>query len=243
MTEHEWQTACNTEKMIKFLDGRASPRKFRLFAVACCRRLWDFLDEDHARPALEAAVRCADGELAVRDLWELWQSKERSLDQKFYDRIAQTSGAPLHAVGQALSAIGQTMGEAGWLHVTNCVRSAASAKAIFQLKDRDLRLEFPDDGEVVAPFAVAEMQEQVVLLKEVFGDPFHSVPADAPWVTPTVVALSKGIYEDRGFDRLPILADALEDAGCDSADMIAHCRQPSQHVLGCWVVDLLSGKS
>jgi hypothetical protein len=54
--------------------------------------------------------------------------------------------------------------------------------------------------------------------------------------------ITQGIYNDRAFDRLPILADALEDAGCDNADILNHCRQPGEHVRGCWVVDLILGK-
>jgi hypothetical protein len=60
--------------------------------------------------------------------------------------------------------------------------------------------------------------------------------------TSTAVALARGIYEDRAFDRMPILADALQDAGCDNEDILDHCRGPEPHVRGCWVVDLLLGK-
>jgi hypothetical protein len=66
---------------------------------------------------------------------------------------------------------------------------------------------------------------------------------DPAWLTAKVVALAQAIYDDRAFDRLPILADALEDAGCTNQDILAHCRQPGEHVRGCWVVDLLLGKS
>ncbi len=48
---------------------------------------------------------------------------------------------------------------------------------------------------------------------------------------------------DRAFDRMPILADALQDAGCDNLNILNHCRQPGEHVRGCWVVDLLTGRS
>ena len=57
-----------------------------------------------------------------------------------------------------------------------------------------------------------------------------------------MVKLAQGIYDDRAFDRMPVLADALEEAGCYDADILAHCRQPGEHVRGCWVVDLLLGK-
>jgi len=62
------------------------------------------------------------------------------------------------------------------------------------------------------------------------------------WLTPTVQSIAACIYQDRAFDRLPILADALEEAGCTNADVLLHCRQPGEHVRGCWVVDLVLGK-
>jgi hypothetical protein len=71
------------------------------------------------------------------------------------------------------------------------------------------------------------------------GQPLSVDPA---WLTSNVVALAKTIYDEQSFDRLPILADALEDAGCDNAEVLNHCRQPGEHVKGCWVVDLVLGK-
>jgi hypothetical protein len=67
-------------------------------------------------------------------------------------------------------------------------------------------------------------------------------PSWLAWNDGTVVKLAQGIYDDRAFDRLPVLADALEEAGCDDADILDHCRRPGEHVRGCWVVDLLLGK-
>ncbi len=58
-----------------------------------------------------------------------------------------------------------------------------------------------------------------------------------------MAALARSIYDDRAFDRLPVLADALEDAGCTDAAILDHCRGPGPHVRGCWVVDLILGKS
>ncbi|HJZ54445.1 MAG TPA: hypothetical protein VKE74_05780 [Gemmataceae bacterium] len=84
---------------------------------------------------------------------------------------------------------------------------------------------------------------QAELVREVFGNPFRLTTADPWWLTSTVVALARGIYEDRAFDRLPILADALQDAGCEHPAVLKHCFGPGPHVRGCWVVDLLLGKS
>ncbi|HVL12748.1 MAG TPA: hypothetical protein VM529_09290 [Gemmata sp.] len=81
------------------------------------------------------------------------------------------------------------------------------------------------------------------LLRCIFGNPFRPGTLDPTWRTDTVVALAGGIYHDRAFDRLPILADALQDAGCDSDDILSHCRDAlATHVRGCWVVDLVLGK-
>jgi len=76
----------------------------------------------------------------------------------------------------------------------------------------------------------------------IFGNPFRPVTLNPAWRTATVIALAEAIYADRAFDRLPILADALEEAGCTSAEVLNHCRQPGEHVRGCWAVDLVLGK-
>ena len=76
----------------------------------------------------------------------------------------------------------------------------------------------------------------------VVGYPFRPVAFDPRWRTETAVALASGIYADRAFDRLPILADALEDAGCDAAELLAHLRGPGPHARGCWAVDLVLEK-
>ena len=86
------------------------------------------------------------------------------------------------------------------------------------------------------------MQWHIGLLRCIFGNPFRPIVADPAWLTPTVQAIAAAIYQDRAFDRLPILADALEEAGCTNADVLLHCRQPGEHVRGCWVVDLVLGK-
>jgi hypothetical protein len=88
-----------------------------------------------------------------------------------------------------------------------------------------------------------ELQKQKCkLFLEVFGNPFRPVTVTPSWLTPTVLALADGIYSDRAFDHMPILADALQDAGCDNEDVLNHCRRPGEHVRGCWVVDLLLAK-
>jgi hypothetical protein len=87
---------------------------------------------------------------------------------------------------------------------------------------------------------------QIEIMHDIFGAlPFRPIKVDASWLAwngGTVASLAQAIYDDRAFDRLPILADALEDAGCTNQDILNHCRGGTEHVRGCWVVDLLLGK-
>jgi len=80
------------------------------------------------------------------------------------------------------------------------------------------------------------------LIRCIWGNPFRPVVFDPNWRSETAVALATGIYAERAFDRLPILADALEEAGCDQPDMLDHCRGLGPHARGCWVVDAVIGK-
>ena len=87
------------------------------------------------------------------------------------------------------------------------------------------------------------------LVRDIFGNPFRPVPLNPAWRTPTVTAVATAAYEERHLpagtlapERLAVLADALEDVGCDSADILSHLRGSGPHVRGCWVVDLLLGK-
>jgi hypothetical protein len=84
-----------------------------------------------------------------------------------------------------------------------------------------------------------------VLLRCVAGNPFRPVALDSAWLHwdgGTVRKIAQGIYDDRAFDRLPVLADALEETGCADRDLLDHCRSGGEHVRGCWAVDLLLGK-
>jgi hypothetical protein len=84
---------------------------------------------------------------------------------------------------------------------------------------------------------------QCDLIRCILGNPFRPVALDPSWLTSTVIALARGVYADRALDRLPILADALQDAGCEEEDVLDHCRGGGPHARGCWVVDLVLGKS
>src|SRR5262249_54458121 len=96
--------------------------------------------------------------------------------------------------------------------------------------------------EEVEAAANAEKLEQSRLIKCIFGNPFNHVVIDPNCLSPAVVEMAHTIYDDRAFDRLSHLADALVDAGCTNVDVLAHCRAHGGHARGCWVVDLILGK-
>jgi hypothetical protein len=88
----------------------------------------------------------------------------------------------------------------------------------------------------------AERAAQAGLVRCVFGNPFRAVPP-APWITNATVSIAQDIYDRRDFAALPMLADLLQKGGCPERAVLDHCRQPDEHVRGCWVVDLILGKS
>jgi hypothetical protein len=89
----------------------------------------------------------------------------------------------------------------------------------------------------------AQRQWEALFVRDIFGNPFCTVTLEPAWLTPSVTALAQGVYEERAFDRLSVIADALEEAGCTDADFLDHLRGPGPHTRGCWPLDLLLGKS
>jgi hypothetical protein len=230
MTEAEWLESSNPQAMLEYLRGYASDRKLRLFACACCRCLWKYLIEDAARNAVEVAERFADG---------LADDEERSAARKGAHRASQARGVVVwpsdpkwmrRAASAAYYATARSAAEAAWntpqlLIEVLLARAAGYASCGAQT------------------IRTGEQLVQAATLREIFGDPFRRVTLATAWRTPDVMALTQHAYDERAFDRLPILADALEDAGCTDAAILEHCRGPGPHVRGCWVVDLLLGKS
>jgi len=87
-----------------------------------------------------------------------------------------------------------------------------------------------------------EAHRHVSFIRDIFGNPFRPVTFLPEWRTSTVLSLARGIYSDRAFDRMPILADALKDAGCDNEELLNHCRAETVHTRGCFAIDLILGK-
>jgi hypothetical protein len=113
---------------------------------------------------------------------------------------------------------------------------------------RDVDLGYAAWGSAMSAWnhPVADRQGVVALnvafLRDIFGNPFHPITFSPSWHTDTALSLARQMYDSRDFSAMPILADALQDAGCDNEDILSHCRGGWPHVRGCWVVDLVFGK-
>ena len=105
-----------------------------------------------------------------------------------------------------------------------------------------LRYPLSEDDEEIRFFR-EQLIPQAHLLRDVFNNPFRPVTFDPSWQALRVLALAQAIFDERAFHEMPELADALERAGCDHADILGHCRELGPHVRGCWVVDLILGKT
>jgi len=89
-----------------------------------------------------------------------------------------------------------------------------------------------------------ERSNQADLVRDIFGNSFSTATIFPEWRTSTALTLAQQMYESRDFSAMPILADALQDAGCECDEVLTHCRDPlGIHVRGCWVVDLVLGKN
>ena len=116
----------------------------------------------------------------------------------------------------------------------------SSLFALTRSSDDLLPLQNSPSWRALCRFARAEFVSSV---REVFGNPFRPITFSPEWRTDTAVSLARTMYESRDFSAMPILADALQDAGCDNDVILNHCRDTDQlHVRGCWVVDLILGR-
>ena len=243
MTEAEWRTSGHPGEMVAHLQtlGKhrqpGAGRKPRLFSVACCRRIEHLMDSPDSR----AAVAFADAhagvpmkglrgrgpvERAARAVYRAAATRLAELAPGHEPDGSDTACLAAHAAVWVVA----PDATAAARHIQS---SAVSAVMTFVI---------PRGSDELDTF-FAEQQAQADLLRCVFGNPFRPVAVDPDWRTATVVALATTIYEGRAWDRLPVLADAREDAGCADPDVLGHLRGPGPHARGCWVVDLLLGKT
>lgn len=231
MTESGWQRSTDPLALLRHLfpvrsEGSVEPqpRKSRLFLAACARRQWDRLPGP-CRVLVGEAERLADGLIADPARRDALYAVAEGLTRQFDDPEAAAREAE-----RALTALGLP---------TPGGPSVADPKAWRELA---LLAYFPFCRQT-PPFAwLPPDLYSVELVREVFGNPFDRQPLPAYCRTADAVGLAGRVYDTGDFSLLPILADALRDAGCDRGDILDHFTGPAGHVRGCWALDLILGK-
>jgi hypothetical protein len=219
MTESEWLNATEPGEMIRWYKGGMSQRKFRLFIVACCRSLWDELTPKAARGAIDILEDHADGNASVQKLQDARTIVEEEA-ARLWEILYGTSGGgwrnSLYTQAQALGCATQAAfyDRIAPQHWAGC---------------RDLRPQY-----------------QCQLLRDIFGIPHRLMWIDPAWIAQAnalVPGVARAAYDERRFEDLPILADALEESGCTDQDVLSHLRGNGPHTRGCWALDFLLNKA
>jgi hypothetical protein len=220
MDEAEWLKCNVCWELLTFLRGRTSKRKLRLIAVACCRQVLNRITDQRCRKAVEVAELFAD------DL-----ASEGELSTAEDNAVA--AAADVENAGTGMSS------DFGFLPYGEGIDTRAYAGCVAAA-----HAAATDDPHISCDYAVDIQEEapaisQMILLRDIFANPFRPVSIQPAWLTPTVVSLASVAYEERNLpsgeldnSRLAVLADALEDAGCANADILGHLRSAGPHVRG-----------
>jgi len=213
MTEADWLTTKNLDALLNELRRRRFDRAVGLWIVACARLVEPLYSQPDIAKAINAAERYVDGKV-VRGTLERWNQRVKKVGD--------------NAVWTALWYLGFDRYHYHPGRVVGELTFAARKKA------SPAQLHKPEQAEWACIRS---------LLRDVAGNPFQARPAfDAAWRTGSVKRMAEGIYAARRFDELPILADALEDAGCADVELLDHLRGPGPHDRGCWALDVVLGK-
>jgi hypothetical protein len=210
--------------------GRLSERRLRLFGCACYRAVWELFTDARSRQAADVVERYADGAATGQEMEEAERASSVARDlagpasdapRRHRSRLGRSTSWAAHALTNVPPDDGNAL-----RFVWEDVREASAHAADVRGRVRELR------------------RLQAVLLRDLFGNPFRPLPAiDPSWLTPTVVAIGRRAYDERDFTALPVLADALQESGCENEVILGHGRGQRVHARGCWLVDLLLGKS
>jgi hypothetical protein len=234
MTEQEWLSATDPNRMLEYLWTTPTNRKFRLFGAACCREGWNRLAHPSSRQAVEAIERFADNQITAEELLHARQC-HRSSEEVRIQRNAANAISEASFVGHRNTAALQS-----------AIGAAKYAAHAFTDKAEGGATSYKDPS--WRPLWDTARNRQANLVRDIFN-PFRPVSILPAWLTPAVLNLAQAAYVNRLLpsglldrSQLAVLADALEEAGCDKQDILTHLRGPGPHVRGCWLLDLLLNK-
>jgi hypothetical protein len=222
--ERAWLTSNTPSSLLSVLKGKRVPRQRRQIAVACCRRVMTSLEDPKSRHAIDVAQRFLDGEAGEAELEEAFL-KAQTVAQALIEQARESNRKTIWdrwrlAYAAQLCAARTGMEEASLVLLK---RAASLGQA-------------QENSEKAALCAI---------IRDVVGNPFREPPKLDPgwlaWNGGAVGTLARTNYEENCFGDMPVLADALEDAGCAEPALLSHCRSGGMHVRGCWVIELLLG--
>jgi hypothetical protein len=249
MTEAEWRSCDDWLSLLLFVIDRLSVRRGQLYLCAGLRGLGDRLYADASRSAVAVVERAADGQAEAEEVRAMsWEAETPTFELDFDPAFIRKRQAKWgdygddvrRLIGMGVYAEADIAG-AGPLGAERDRRRLLNAAHIAYHT-----VGYAREGGLTVHLAehLARQPEWpgAWLVREVAGDPFRPPEFDPRWRTADVVGLARAIYDDRAFERMPILADALMDAGCEEEAVISHCRDTRSHVRGCWVLDLVLDK-
>jgi hypothetical protein len=235
MNKEEWDRCQDPQQMLRYLmAGNASGGKLRLLAAAGARRIWPLLGDIRSQAAVHASEVFAEGEHVTLEELNL-QASPLAVSQDAPGRGTPALVATYAAYASSFQAASR---------VLECLLSFAVEDAVS--KQGGLT---PQEVQAVRD---VEGRALCDLVREIFGNPFHPLPAIAPgwltWKNGTVLHLARSAYDERAPSgsldngRLVVLADGLEESGCAAPEILRHLRSGSAHWRGCHVLDALLGK-
>jgi hypothetical protein len=222
MTEAEWLTCGSRVHMRRMLrQWRSSPLHWLHFNLGCVRRVRELIDDERCFQLLRVLENCTTAS-QVRAMQSSVPCAEARAAYAAIQDLWRRRSDPLR---QARIAAARALLTAQW-------QTLATSEMVTVAVNR---WRFAGDE---------ERRAHCSLLRDVFGNPFRPVSFNPAWRTDTAVAIARQMYDAREFGAMPILADALQDAGCEDEVILGHCRDANQpHVRGCWVCDLVLGLS
>ena len=232
MTEARWLTAADPRDMLQHLTWRGSERKLRRYCVEAVRPFIDCFFHPTSWATLAVAEEVAEGRGGEQ---EVVKARQEAWAAFPFPGLTTTHLQIVAARAAARTVEPDASKASEW--TSNEIRSLFADREEEKFETDDEQYDAYFRGQAVGNSLLAN------LLRDIFGNPFRPVAVDPAWLTETAVGIARGIYEDRAFERMPILADALQDAGCEDAEVLSHCREPGTHVRGCWVVELMLGRS
>jgi hypothetical protein len=249
VTEDQWLAATDPEPLLDHLRRKASDRKLRLFAIACCRRVDELLANTPGLTALEFAELHVDQGVVRRKGRPALEKQARRASREAINKqviefpmVAERGKCP--DIACALSAAAATINTDPQNAAGNAYGYACYAAAWDELVRCGSEISH-SDSDIYRTFQRSELAQQAILFRDIFSNPFRPIAAAQSWLKGNdgaAVKVAASLYNEGAFDRLPLLADALEDTGCTDAELLGHLRAPGPHVRGCWAVDLVLGK-